>query len=125
MAKILVGLYDTIAEAERVVVDLIEHDFVRIAMRRMIHDVQGHEADEADEADSSEDLYAAEGGFIDELTDMDVPVDEARSYAEGLLQGGVLVVVRSSDTTADRGIEIMNQWGYPLKARQFGVGRVF
>ena len=82
MAKILVGLYDTIAEAECVVVDLIEHDFVRIAMRRMIHDAQGHEADEAY---SSEDLYAAEGGFIDELTDMDVPVDEARSYAEGLM----------------------------------------
>jgi hypothetical protein len=122
MAKILVGLYDTLVEAERVVVDLIEHDFVRIAMRRMIHNAQGHEADEAD---SSEELYAAEGGFIDELTDLDVPVDEARSYAEGLLQGGVLVVVRSSDTTADRGIEIMNQWGYPLKARQFGVGRVF
>ena len=44
MAKTLVGVYCTLVEAERVVIDLIEHDSVRIAMRQMSHDVQGQEA---------------------------------------------------------------------------------
>jgi len=88
MAKTLVGLYATLAEAECVVVDLVEHDFVRIAMRRMLHDAQGQEIDEAY---SREELSAADGGVIDELTELGVPVDKARSYAVGLLQGGVLI----------------------------------
>jgi len=106
MAKTLVGLYGTLAEAERVVVDLVEHDFVRIAIRRMTHDAQRQDADEAY---SREGLRAADGGVIDELTELGVPVDEACSYAGGLLQGGVLVMVRASDTTADRGIELMKR----------------
>jgi hypothetical protein len=106
MAKTLVGVYDTLAEAECVVVDLIEHDFVGIAMRRMPDDAQGQETDEAY---FSEELRAAEVGVIDELTELGVPVDEARSYAVELLQGGVLVMVRASDTTAECGIELMNR----------------
>jgi hypothetical protein len=106
MAKTLVGLYNTLAEAERVVVDLVEHDFVRIAMRQMTHDAPGQEANAAY---AREELRAAEGSVIDELTELGVPVDEARSYAGGLLQGGALVMVRASDTTADCGIEIMNR----------------
>jgi hypothetical protein len=106
MAKTLVGLFYTLVEAERVVIDLIEHDFVRIAMRQMTHDVQGQEADESYFRGA---LRTAEGGFIDELTEMGLPVDEAHSYAEGLRQGGVLVMVRASDATAEHGIALMNR----------------
>ena len=85
MAKTLVALYHTLVEAERVVIDLIEHDFARIAMRQMTHDVQGQEADEFYFRGA---LRTAEGGFIDELTEMGLPVDEAYSYAEGCARAG-------------------------------------
>ena len=106
MAKTLVGLFYTLVEAERVVIDLIEHDFIRIAMRQMTHDVQGQEADESYFRGA---LRTAEGGFIDKLTEMGLPVGEAHSYAEGLRQGGVLVMVRASDATAEHGIALMNR----------------
>jgi hypothetical protein len=106
MAKTLVGLFDTLVEAERVVIDLIEHDFARIAMRQMTHDVQGQEADESYFRGA---LRTAESGFIDELTEMGLPVDEVHSYAEGLRQGGVLVMVRTSDATSEHGIALMNR----------------
>jgi hypothetical protein len=85
MAKTLVAWYWTLVEAERVVIDLIEHDFARIAMRQMTHDVQGQEADESYFRGA---LRTAEGGFIDELTEMGLPVDEAHSYAEGCARAG-------------------------------------
>jgi len=106
MAETLVGLYDTLAEAECVVVDLVEHDFVRIAMRLMTHDAQGQEANGAYSRGA---LHAPEGAFIDELTELGVSADKARSYAEGLRRGGVLVMVRASDTTAERGRELMSR----------------
>ena len=87
-------------------IDLIEHDFVRIAIRQMTHDVRGQEADESYFRGA---LRTADGGFIDELTEMGLPVHEAHSYAEGLRQGGVLVMVRASDATAEHGIALMNR----------------
>jgi hypothetical protein len=73
MAKTLVGLYDSLAEAECVVVDLVEHDFVRIAMRRMLHDAQGQEITRPTREEPAQTAASRE------LTELGVPVDEARS----------------------------------------------
>ena len=45
MAKTLVGLYDTFAEAERVVDDLLKNGFQRHTIHLATHDGDGHRAD--------------------------------------------------------------------------------
>jgi uncharacterized protein (TIGR02271 family) len=104
MAKTLVGLYDTFADAEHVVQDLVKNDFSRSDIRLITHDAHDRQADEHY---SKEALLTEDGGLMDQLTDLGVPVDEARSYARGV-QRGALVIVSTSDDEAVRGMEIMN-----------------
>jgi uncharacterized protein (TIGR02271 family) len=106
MAKTLVGLYDTFTDAERVVQDLVQHGFSRSDMSLMTHDANGQQADYTY---SREALLREDGGLIDQLTDLGVPENEARAYAEGVRRSGTLVVVNASDDSADRGLEIMQR----------------
>jgi uncharacterized protein (TIGR02271 family) len=106
MAKTLVGLYDTFEDAEHVVQDLVGNSFSRSDINLVTHDGNGRQADYSY---SQEELLAEDGSFVDWLTDLGVPENEARSYAAGLSRRGALVVVDASDDLADRGLEIMQR----------------
>jgi uncharacterized protein (TIGR02271 family) len=106
MAKTLVALYDTFADAEHVVQELIDDGFARSD----IHLALDHTKGRASHASSVEWDSAYEGAnLIDTLADLGVPYDEAHSYAEGVRRGGALVVVESSDDRAERGMEILRR----------------
>jgi uncharacterized protein (TIGR02271 family) len=106
MAKTLVGLYNTFTDAERVVLDLVKNDFSRRDISLIAHDTNGPQADYTY---SREELLAEDGGLIERLTDLGVPMHEARSYAQGVSQSGALVVVNANDDRADRGMELMHR----------------
>jgi stress response protein YsnF len=106
MAKTLVGLYDTFADAESVVQDLVNHSFSRSDISLVTHDGSGRQADYTY---STEDLLAESGDCVEWLTDIGVPENEARSYTGGLSRRGALVVVYASDEMADSGMEIMQR----------------
>ena len=96
MAKTLVGLYDTFAEAERVVQDLIRHGLSHSDMRLIAHDGAGRHA-----AAPSADPLAEAHRWQKQLTDRGVPLPEARAYIAGVQQGKALVVVQASDDWAE------------------------
>jgi hypothetical protein len=89
MAKTLVGLYDTFAEAEQVVQDLVRHGFARSDMQ-LVTERAAHAAGRAaDQASAWEDRVMSGGtAMVDVLTDAGVPSDEAAAYAEGVRRGG-------------------------------------
>src|SRR4029434_5967883 len=106
MAKTLVALYDTFADAEHVVHELIDDGFARSD----IHLALDHTKSPVAHASSGEWDAAYEGAnLLDTLPDLGVPYDEAHSYAEGVRRGGALVVVESSDDRAERGMEILRR----------------
>jgi len=104
MAKTLVALYATVAEAEQVVQDLVPYGFSHSDIRLITQDGDGHHPT----ATHAERL-AAGNGLREQLTDLGVPEDDAHTYAEGVRQGEALVVVHASNTEAERGVEIMNR----------------
>jgi uncharacterized protein (TIGR02271 family) len=104
MAKTLVALYATMAEAEQVVQDLAQHDFSHSDIRLITQNGAGHPST----ATHAERLTAG-NDVPEQLTELGVPEHEARTYAEGVRQGEVLVVVHASDTEAERGVEIMHR----------------
>jgi uncharacterized protein (TIGR02271 family) len=110
MAKTLVGLYETVAEAEQVVQDLVSHGFsrrdIQLATERATH-AAGRAADQAA---ASADLGRSGGTALrEELTAGGVPSDEAAAYAEGVRRGGTLVIVDARDDWAEQGLEIMQR----------------
>jgi uncharacterized protein (TIGR02271 family) len=107
MAKTLVGLYDTLTDAEQVVHDLGMEGFPRGGIR--VAAAQGA-ARRGMDASVGEWIMVESGtDMVDTLTDLGVPADEAQVYAEGIRRGGALVIVESSDEWADRGLEIMHR----------------
>src|SRR4051812_48471191 len=98
MAKTLVALYDTFADAEHVVQELIADGFTRSA----IHMALDRTKSPAAHASYVEwDSAYEEAHLIDTLADLGVPSDEAHAYAEGVRRGSALVVVESSDDRAE------------------------
>jgi uncharacterized protein (TIGR02271 family) len=106
MAKTLVALYDTFADAERVVQALIADGFARSDIHMALDRTKSHAVHTA----SGEWDSAYEGAnLIETLADLGVPSDEAHAYAEGVRRGSALVVVESSDDRAERGMAILQR----------------
>jgi uncharacterized protein (TIGR02271 family) len=110
MAKTLVGLYETFAEAEQVVQDLGRHGFARSDIQLATERAAHAAGRVTDPADAWNDRVISGGtGMVDALTDAGVPSDEATAYAEGVRRGGTLVIVDARDDWADEGLEIMQR----------------
>src|SRR4029453_370198 len=106
MAKTLVALYDTVADAEHVVQELIADGFARSDIHMAFDRTTSSAAHTASVAWDS----AYEGAnLLETLTDLGVPADEAHAYAEGVRRGGALVVVESGDDQAERGMAILQR----------------
>jgi uncharacterized protein (TIGR02271 family) len=106
MAKTLVGLYDHFTDAESVVQELVQSGFLRSDVWLTTHNGNGRTASGSHVAGT---LPEDREDLMNTLTDYGVPVDEASSYTEGVRRGGTLVVVKTSDELADRGMDIMNR----------------
>lgn len=97
MAKTIVALYQTYAQAQEVVADLEAAGFGQDHVQVTSNEMKGGP-------------YAADAGDLpDSLTDHGVPDDEADFYAEGVRRGSSLVVVRVADADADRAYDVMTK----------------
>ena len=106
MAKTLVALYDTIADAERVVHELIAGGFARSNIHLALDPTTRGAVPTVTGAQDA----AYEGAhLVETLADAGVPYDEAYAYTEGCGGAGALVGVESSDDQAERGMEILRQ----------------
>ena len=74
MAKTLVGLYDTFTDAERVVQDLVKHDFSRSDIHLATQSATHAAGRTADPADAREAMWGSGGtDLMAELTERGVP----------------------------------------------------
>jgi uncharacterized protein (TIGR02271 family) len=107
MAKTLVGLYDTLTDAEHVRHALVTEGFPRGGIRAVTSNDAARRGTDA----SIGEWITAESGtnIVDTLTDLGIPAAEAHAYAEGIRRGGALVIVEASDEWTDRVIEIMHR----------------
>ena len=107
MAKTLVGLYDTLTDAEYVMHALVTEGFPYGGIRA----VTSHDAARGGTDGSVGKWITAESGMdmVDTLTDLGIPAAEAHAYAEGIRRGGALVIVKPTDEWTERCIEIMNR----------------
>ena len=106
MAKIQIGFYRTLTEAEAVVHDLVEGGVARpnITLATPYATLPYPEA--ADIKTCS--TLAGEEGLRDMLLDLGVSENEASLYAEAVRRGKVMVVVEASDAQADMIMDILH-----------------
>jgi stress response protein YsnF len=106
MTKTLVALYDTGAEAERVVQALLADGFARSAIHLTLHHTQGCAAYHAS---PERDVAYAGAQLVKTFIALGAPQDQAYAYAKGVRRGGALVVVESRDDQAQQGMEILRR----------------
>ena len=107
MAKTLLGLYDTVTDAEHVMHALVTEGFPYGAIRAVVSNDAARCGTDA----SVGEWMTVESGtdIVDTLTNLGLPAAEAHAYAEGIQRGGALVIVKPIDEWVDRGREIMNR----------------
>jgi uncharacterized protein (TIGR02271 family) len=136
MAKTVIGFFEQVSEAQRVLQDLLSHGFDRDRISLIAHQERsaleaggtwrpevisvpgvgpvlatGHLA-----ASLSSTTGAPSGaGLLDVLKDAGVPADEAQWYLEGVRRGGILVAVETDDADADRVVDVMNHVMQPAR----------
>ncbi|MGH2544192.1 MAG: hypothetical protein ACRDIB_15450, partial [Ardenticatenaceae bacterium] len=66
---------------------------------------------------------AVAGGAIAALTDMGIPEEEAREYAEAIRHGSAIVAVQADDDRADRAADILYQFAPMDLAETTAVGQ--
>jgi uncharacterized protein (TIGR02271 family) len=137
MAKTVIGFFEQVSEAQRVLQDLLDHNFNREHISTVAH--QERSALEAGGAWSPQlisvpgvgpvqatgplaaTLSSTTGGplgasLLDVLKGSGVPADEAEWYVDAVRHGAVLVAVDTSDGDADRAVDIMNRAPQPTPA---------
>jgi uncharacterized protein (TIGR02271 family) len=113
MAKTVVGLFDSYAEAQRAVVELVDSGISRedIGITAQDYDTAGRQgsADRRDEGGIS--------GFFSSLFGGD-DSDDASYYTEAVGRGGAVVTVDAeTDEVADRAAAIMDRFGADVDER--------
>jgi uncharacterized protein (TIGR02271 family) len=88
MAKTVIGLFDDSRQAQHIVQALVDDGFRREDIRT---------------------LTRQEEASVGTLSAYGIPEAEASYYAEGLRQGGVVVLVDAADERADRAVAIMER----------------
>ncbi len=161
MAKTVVGLFDTLDEAQSVVKDLMSDGFTKDHISLLANNEKGkatqmaHEAGDSHAAEGAgagaitgtvvgggiglvlsligavavpvigpiiaagpilatitgAGIGAAAGGLIGGLTGAGVPDEDANYYAEGVKQGGTLVMVDADDERGQQAYDIMEEHG--------------
>ena len=137
MAKTVIGFFEHVPEAQRVLQDLLNLGFDRDNISLIAH--QERSALEpggawrprvisipgvgpvlatgplAANLSSTTDQPSGTS-LLDALKDSGVPADEAEWYLDALRRGGMLVAVETGDADADRAVDIMNRAMQPAPA---------
>ncbi|HSF32488.1 MAG TPA: DUF2382 domain-containing protein [Candidatus Tectomicrobia bacterium] len=137
MAKIVIGFFEQVSEAQRVLQDLLDHGFDRDQISLIAHrERSGLEAGgtwrprvisvpgigpvlatgplAANLSSTTGDPSGA--SLLDVLRDSGVPADEAEWYLDAVRRGGTLVAVDTGDADADGAVDIMNRAMQPAPA---------
>jgi len=104
--KTVVGLFDSFDDAQTVVDELVSNGFNRSVIK-LENEAKGEFAFET----SDEVMDSSSPVLIGGLTNLGVPHEDARLYAEGVNRGGTLVSVTTSDDKASLAYEIMTRLG--------------
>jgi uncharacterized protein (TIGR02271 family) len=136
MAKTIIGYFEQVSEAQRVLQDLHDHSFDREQISLIAHQEQsgldlggdwtprviavpgmGPVQATGPLAASLTSTTGDPSGssLLEVLKDAGVPADEAEWYLEALRRGGILVAVETSDADADRVVDIMNRVMQPAQ----------
>ena len=139
MAKTIIGYFEQVSEAQRVLQDLLDHGFDRDHISLIAHQERsGLEAGgtwaphvisvpgvgpvlatgplAASLSNTTGD--PAGSSLLEVLKDYGVPADEAEWYLDALRRGGVLVAVETGDADTDRVVDIMNRVMQPAQRGQ-------
>ncbi|MCC6165583.1 MAG: general stress protein [Caldilineaceae bacterium] len=112
MGKTAVGLYETSAEAQGVLNELVSAGFGRSKIRIMLGDNTTRGLYEWDENlpdnGQGERSQWANGGATTALLSMGVPRDDAEDYEEALHHGHALVSVETTGQRIDKAVDIMS-----------------
>ena len=136
MAKTIIGYFEQVSEAQRVLQDLLDHGFDRDHISLIAHQersglelggdwtpraisvpgvgpmqVTGPLA--ASLSNTTDD--PAGTSLLDVLEDYGVSADDAEWYLDALRRGGVLIAVETGDADADRVVDIMNRVTQPAQ----------
>jgi uncharacterized protein (TIGR02271 family) len=131
MAKTVVAFFEQMAEAQRVLQDLVDHGFDRSDISLIARQERAATSEPAGAwtprklsvsgvgpvlatGPLAAALADARGGptattLLDVLKDCGVPADEAQWYCDGVHRGGALVAVETSDADADRAADLMRR----------------
>jgi uncharacterized protein (TIGR02271 family) len=130
MAKTIIGYFEQVSEAQRVLQDLLDHGFDRDHISLIAHqersalEVGGNWAPHVISVPGvgpvqatgalAASLSSTTGGpsgtsLLDVFTDYGVPAAEAEWYLDSLRRRGVLVVVETGDADAKRAVDMMNR----------------
>jgi uncharacterized protein (TIGR02271 family) len=137
MAKTVIGFFERVSEAQRVLQDLLDHGFDRDRISLIAHqersalEARGNWAPRVISVPGVGPVLAtgplaaslssttggpSGNGLLDALRDSGVPADEAEWYRDAVRRGGVLVAVETGDAHADRAVDIMNRVMQPAPA---------
>ena len=142
MAKTIIGYFEQVSEAQRVLQDLLDHSFDRDHISLLAHQERsGLEAGgtwaphvisvpgvgpilatgplAASLSNTTGDSSGS--SLLEVLKDAGVPADEAEWYVDALRRGGVLVAVETGDADADRVVDIMNRVVQPAQRARAGA----
>jgi len=62
-------------------------------------------------------MGATAGGLLGALSDLGVPEDDAKRWADAVHSGGTLVVIRTNETTEQRAVDTLKSHGADVVAR--------
>lgn len=102
MARIVVGMFDHLKDAEAAERDLVDSGFSRDDINLISKDVKGKFAQLFQKKDDLSDMTRA-------LVNAGIPEDQARAYAERTHRGGTLLTVNCSDDMAQPAAHILNR----------------
>jgi uncharacterized protein (TIGR02271 family) len=144
MAKTVVGFFEQMAEAQRVLQDLVDHGFDRSDISLIARQERAAASEPAGAwtprklsvsgvglvlatGPLSSALADARGGptattLLDVLKGCGVPADEAQWYYDGVHRGGALVAVETSDADADRAADLMRRAMQPAPSTMGRAG---
>jgi uncharacterized protein (TIGR02271 family) len=130
MAKTIIGYFEQVSEAQRVLQDLHDHGFDRDRISLIAHqersglDLGGHWVAQTVAVPGLGPVYAtgplaagltgttgdpSRSNLLEVLHDAGVPADEAEWYVDALRRGGLLLAVETGDGDADRVVDIMSR----------------
>lgn len=130
MSSVIVGVFDSDAEAKAARMDLLQQGFAAedVHLSDEPHDTRSREERVQDAVARSESVSGAVGGLLRSLfVDMGGPSPDERLYAEAARRGHVVLVVEAADAEHERlateALQRSGAWDIETRAGQWWPGQ--